>query len=241
MSNQNSTHKDCASMRDIYFPRCLDKSADSIYLASFPDIVLLWPLMTVLLVSGIAQLVMGDLNPTLGWITVGTMFLNCLVMVQDFDQKKFFILLLLVLAAVLGIFLLDAYGFLFLQTFASWVLSFNPALNTSAYFLLGLSLLFLICWGLLVPLFSYWKFEQNEFIHYTRPVGKDMSISRVGCSIYKEVPDIFECFLLGGGGTIVIRKDNIVLANIRNVPFLNRRMRSIEEMLSETRVIIDNN
>jgi hypothetical protein len=195
--------------------------------------------MLVLLTCGITQLLSVDPKPGLGWLTVGTLFMNCLVLVQDFDQKKFFILILMVICAVLGTFLLNAYGFSFLQNFSSWLLSFSPTISTHAYFLMGFSLLFLIAWGLIVPMFSYWRFEQNEFVHYTRPIGKDMSISRIGCSVYKEIPDVFECILLGGGGTIVIRKDNNIIATIRNVPFLGKRMKAIEEMLSETRVVID--
>ena len=51
---------------------------------------------------------------------------------------------------------------------------------------------------------------------------------------------VFEYALGFGAGTLIIRKDTQVLATIPNVPFLSLRMESIDHMLSETRVIVEN-
>jgi hypothetical protein len=43
-------------------------------------------------------------------------------------------------------------------------------------------------------------------------------------------------FLTFGGGTLVIRREDQVVARIEHVPFLGRRMKAIERLLGVTRV-----
>ncbi|MBL7662670.1 hypothetical protein JNK13_07955 [bacterium] len=227
------------SVWDIYYPRNITGHQDAIYLASFPEIVFFWPTILMFFTNAFLQGIFGVNTSLLGWFAVIVLFFNLVALVQDFDQKKFIILILIVMTSFLALWILDLYGVSIFKRFASWVFSFQPAFSTDAYFLMGSMFLILFLWGIIYPLFDYWRLEQNEFIHYSQPVGKDMSIARVGCSIYKEIPDIFECILTGGGGNLIIKRDNNILATIRNVPFLGKRMAAIEHMLSETRVIID--
>ncbi len=227
------------SVWEIYYPRELEGHRDAVFLASFPQIIYFWPTMLVMFVAAFFQGALG-LGPVFwGWLVLFVTALNALVLVQDFDQKQFIIFSLILVASILGIWIINLYGFTFLKSIANWILSFEPTMSTDAYLLLGTVLLIFFVWGLVTPLFSYWKLEQNEFVHYTQPVGRDMSIARQGCTIYKEVPDIIECILSGGGGTLVIKRDKDILATIPHVPFLGLRMNAIEHMLSETRVIID--
>lgn len=235
---QSTASKQSPSVWEIFYPREIQGHRDEIFLASFPEIMYFWPTVLTLFLCALLQSVGGSPG-AVGWIFFLIFSFNLLVLVQDFDQKKFFIFLLLVFVGILGIWIINLYGFTFIQRIASWILGFSPALSTDAYVLLGMVTLVYFVWGCVAPMFSYWKLEQNEFIHYTQPIGKDMSIARIGCSVYKEIPDIFECILSGGGGSLIIRKDNQVLATIPNVPFLGMRMKAIEHMLSETRVIVD--
>ena len=227
------------SVRDIYFPRGGPEHRDAIYIASFPEIIYFWPTVCAFFLCAFLQGVAGLDGNFLGWFTVIVLCLNLLVLVQDFDQKKFLILMLTLLALVLGVWIVNLYGFTLIRRVAGWILSFQPSFSTDAYLLLGFFTLALYVWGLTSPLFSYWKLEQNEFIHYTQPVGKDMSIARLGCTIYKEIPDIFECLLGFGAGSLVIRRDDQILVTIPHIPFLGRRMAAIEHMLSETRVVVE--
>lgn len=227
------------SVWEIYFPHRLGGHQDSIYVASFPPIMYFWPTIVALFLCAFLQGVVGVSDHVLGWLAVLVLVFNLLVLVQDFDQKKFVILLLLVVSFTLVTWIVALYGFTFFQQIATWFLSFDPRLSTDAYLLLGFLLLALFLWGIVTPLFSYWRLEQNEFVHFTQPIGKDMSIARTGCTIYKEIPDVIECLLGFGAGTLIIRKDNQVLATIPHIPFLGMRMDAIEHMLSETRVIVD--
>ena len=237
-SNPLASPPSSPSVCDIFFPRNLDIRQDAIYLASFPQIILFWPTILACFLCAMAQQ-FGASPVSVGWCFSCVVFFNFLPFIQDFDQKKFLILVLAVIVAVLGIWIINLYGFSFFKTFGQWVLSFQPSFSNDAFLVMGSILLLFFAWGLIGPLFSYWRLEQNEFVHFTRPIGKDISIARLGCTIYKDVPDVIESFLTFGGGSLIIRKDNQIVASIENVPFLNRRMNAIEDMLSETRVVID--
>ena len=86
------------------------------------------------------------------------------------------------------------------------------------------------------PRRDYWRIEPNEFVHYVQPWGRDQSIPRQGSTVSREVPDVLELLLTFGGGTIAIKREGQVVARIEHVPFLGKRMRSIEKMLGVTRV-----
>jgi hypothetical protein len=238
-SSPTSSKRRDPSVWEIYFPRRVEGHQDSVYVASFPEIIYLWPTIIVLFLCAFFQGAFGLSPVALGWLTIIVISFNLLVFVQDFDQKKFIIFVLALLAFVLITWIINLYGFTFLKRIAHWIFSFEPQFSTDAYMLLGIIMLLLFGWGIIAPRFSYWQLEQNEFIHYSQPAGRDMSIARAGCTIYKEIPDVLECIIGFGAGKLVIRKDNQILATIPNIPFLTLRMEAIEHMLSETRVIVD--
>ena len=227
------------SVWNIYFPSPYADHHQAIYLASFPQIIYFWPTIILFYLNAFLQGVAGVSPVVLGWVTVIVATLNLMVLVQDFDQKRFIILMLTLTTVVLGSWIISLYGFTFLKSLVGWFFAFQPSMSTDGYLLCALLLSILLVWGLITPLFSYWRFEQNEFVHFSRPVGKDMSIARTGCTVYKEIPDVFECALGFGAGSLVIRKDNQILATIPHVPFLGLRMKGIEHMLSETRVVVE--
>jgi hypothetical protein len=47
---------------------------------------------------------------------------------------------------------------------------------------------------------------------------------------------MLELLLLFGGGSLVVRREGQVVARIEHVPFLGRRMQTLEAMLGVTRV-----
>lgn len=227
------------SLREIYFPQRTEGHRSSIFVASFPEIIYFWPTLLVSFSAALLQGALGVSDLSMGWLFVVVLGLNLLVLVQDFDQKQFVILLLALLVFGLGSWILQLYGIALLGTIAGWIFSFEPRVSTDGYILMGTILLALMVWGLITPLFSYWRLEQNEFVHYSQPIGKDMSIARIGCTVYKEIPDVFEAILSFGGGTLVIRRQDQILATIPHIPFLGLRMHAIEHMLSETRVVVE--
>ncbi len=227
------------SIREIYFPQNVDGHRSSIFVASFPEIIYFWPTLLACFFAALLQGGLGVSDVSMGWMFVLVVGMNLLVLVQDFDQKQFVILLLALVVLGLGAWILQLYGIALLGTIAAWIFSFQPSVSTDGYLALGSILLCLMIWGLITPLFSYWRLEQNEFVHYSQPIGKDMSIARMGCTVYKEIPDVFQAILTFGGGSLVIRRQDQILATIPHIPFLGLRMRAIEHMLSETRVVVE--
>ena len=165
--------------------------------------------------------------------------LNFVVLAHDFDQKQFIILILVMVVFGLIAWIVSLYGFTFLRNAANWVFSFKPVLSTDVYLLLAGVLIIMFILGSIGPRLSYWKLEQNEFIHYLQPAGRDRSIARAQCSVYKEIPDFFEYLLFFGGGSLVIRRNDQVIATIPHIPFLSSRMPAIEHLLGETRVVVE--
>jgi hypothetical protein len=228
-----------SSIWEIYYPhKIAAEHRDCIYIASFSEIVFFWPLLLTCFLCASLQSISLFSPTAAGWLFVVVLTLNLLVLVQNFDQKQFVILILVLVALGLAVWIVNLYGFSFLRHLAHWILSFEPQFSTHSYLMIGTVLLVYFLWGLTAPLFSYWRLEQNDFVHYTRPAGRDLSVARMGCSVYKEIPDIFQCLLTIGGGNLIIKRDNNILASINNVPFLSLRMAIIEDMLDETRVTV---
>jgi hypothetical protein len=228
-------HKE-VSRFEVYFPNPGPEDRHAIYIASFPPIVYFWPAIFTFFFCGFAQRFGLLAEGTLGWIAISMFAFNILVIVQDFDQKKFLILVLGIFTFILLAWIINMKGFEFLKNITQALINTNPTMSTSAYLLFGLILSGLFCWGMLRPMFDYWRFEHNEFVHYIQPFGRDMSIPRVGSTVSKDVPDILEFILTLGGGSLVVRREGEIVATIPHIPFLGRRMKVIEKMLSEQRV-----
>jgi hypothetical protein len=224
------------SRREVYWPGSSKTPRHAIYMASFPKIIYLWPTILTFLICGTLQAAAAVPEGTLGWIALLVFGLNILVIVQDFDQKKFLILILAIVVIALLVWIVNMKGMQFLKNWTRAVVGLAPALSTSAYFIFGVMLSLLFLWGLLHPLFNYWRFEHNEFVHFIQPFGRADSIPRAGTTVTKDIPDMLEYILTLGGGSLVIIREGQERARIPDIPFLGRRMKALDKMLSETRV-----
>ena len=224
------------SIWEVYYPTGVREDKRAIPLASFPLIFYFWPTMLTFFTCGLLQNLEWASPVTLGWWTLGIFAFNLVVAVYDLDQKKFVILLLGLIVLGLALWISSMKGLPILGAAADWLGSLTPQFSNHAYWLLGCMFVFFFLIGLIQPRFDYWRFEPNEFVHYVQPWGRDQSIPRQGSTVTKEIPDILEMLLSFGGGTLVIRREGDVVARIRHVPFLTRRMIAIERMLSAMRV-----
>ncbi len=234
-----------ASRWELYFPSSSDEAADCVFVASFPKIIYFWPTMLTFFVCGLMQMFQSEeasvdaqasLSSTLAWWAIGVLSVNLLIIVQDFDQKKFIILLLAVVAVAMGGWIATLKGVPIVSGLGEWLGRLSPAISTHAFFILGGILVLFMFWGLFRPMFDYWRLEPNEFVHYIQPFGRDISVPRMGHTVNKEIPDILEYLLTFGGGSLVIRSGDRVVARIPDIPMLGRRMDRVEKMLGVTRV-----
>jgi hypothetical protein len=228
-----------ASAWEVYLPKRGPRAHGTVYIASFPQILYFWPTILMCLLAAFSQTASGRDSVVAGWFFVGMLALNFIVLAHDFDRKQFIILMLALIVFGLLAWIMSLYGFAFLRNSVNWMLGFKPILSTDVYLLIGGVLIIMFIFGLISPRFNYWKLEQNEFIHYLQPAGRDRSIARAQCSVYKEIPDVFEYLLFFGGGTLVIRRNDQVVATIPHIPFLSFRMPAIEHLLGETRVVVE--
>lgn len=232
------------SIWEVYYPFNADQDKDAVPVASFPMIIYFWPAMIAFLVCGVLQLANGGpfneahefMGSTLGWWATGALAFNLMIIVTDLDQKKFVILLLLLLLGGLGLYVGRLKGWAVIGEIGHWIADLQVYYSTHTYFLVGFFLMLFFGLGMAQPRFDYWRIEPNEFVHYIQPWGRDQSIPRLGSTVSREVPDVLELLLTFGGGTIVIKREGQVVARIEHVPFLGKRMRSIERMLGVTRV-----
>lgn len=223
------------SIWEVYYPGNVDADKRAIPVASFPMIIYFWPSMIVFLICGILQ--SANVSPDLlgPWAT-GALAFNLLIIVTDLSQKKFIIAVLAVVVVVLLSYISQLEDLGFVTRVGSWLGGLQLFYSTHVYFLVSGFLWLFFVFGLIQPRFNYWLIEPNEFTHYVQPFGRDQSIPRQGSTVTREVPDVLELMLTFGGGTLVIRRDNQVIARIEHVPFLGKRMKAIERMLGVTRV-----
>ena len=223
------------SIWDIYYPRDVDQDKQAVLVASFPMIIYFWPSMFAFLGCGFLQ--WTGVSPTaLGWWATSALLFNLLVIVTDLNQKKFMIALLTLVVGGLLLYISAQKDVTFVGALGTWIASLALTYSTSVYFLIGSFLLVFMGLGALQPRLNYWRFEPNEFTHYLQPWGRDQSVPRQGSTVTREIPDVLELLLTFGGGTLLVRRENQVVARIEHVPFLGRRMQAIERMLGVTRV-----
>jgi len=223
------------SIWEVYFPSRLNEDKVAIPLASFPMIIYFWPSMLAYLMCGALQQLGVD-DGTLGWIATGFFAFNLMVIVTDLDQKKFIITALLILVVGLTLWITTLKDWTFVASVGGWLAGLEIIYSTHAYYLIFVLLWVFFFLGMITPRINYWRIEPNEFVHYIQPWGRDQSIPRLGSTVTREIPDVLELMLTFGGGSLVIRRENQVVARIQHVPFLGRRMIAIERMLGVTRV-----
>ena len=232
------------SVWEVYYPFNSDQEKDAVPVASFPMIIYFWPSLIAFLVCGVVQLISGGpfaedgsfLGSTLGWWATGALAFNLMIIVTDLDQKKFVIFILLLALAGTGLYVGKLQGWGVIGRIGHWIEGLELYYSTHTYLLVGFLLALFFVMGMATPRFNYWRLEPNEFVHYIQPWGRDQSIPRLGSTVSREVPDVLELILTFGGGTIVIKRENQVVARIEHVPFLGKRMKSIERLLGVTRV-----
>lgn len=229
------------SIWQVYFPTNIHEDKLVVPVASFPMIIYFWPALITFLACALLQ---GGPDAegvtvqsvTLGWVATAMFAFNMMVIVTNLDQKKFVIAILIVVVAGLGLYISHIQGLGLWNALVAWLATLEVSYSTDAYYVLFTALCFFFLVGMIQPRVNYWRLEPNEFVHYIQPWGRDQSVPRLGSTVSREVPDVFELLLTFGGGTLVIRRDNQVVARIEHVPFLGRRMIAIERMLGVTLV-----
>ena len=204
------------------------KTIDHVTIRSYPKTIFLWPLLLVSFVLWLLQLLYPDPVSIFGFIWMGTFFVNVFILAFDFSSAKFFVLIMVVVVVIL------LFIFLILPnvsiTFPGGE-DFN--FGITAIFYAWIALLLLLLWGLtwLSTRFDYYKIERNEIYHKSGIFSSAERLPTKSLRIKKEIPDVFEFFLLRSGRITLLpgHGDVIPLNNVLNI---NKKEDQIDWLLS---------
>jgi hypothetical protein len=162
------------------------------------------------------------------WLTVFA--INMFIVAFDFGSTKFFVLVLLfAVVIILVIFLVP-------DLFAgASVEPFNPGLTAGFY--LATTLIMAIILGLVVlgSRFDYWKIERNEIYHKAGIFSSAERFPTKSLRIKKEIPDVFEFFILRAGSITLMPGHGDVI-NLPTVLNINKKQHQIDYLLSHVSI-----
>jgi hypothetical protein len=148
----------------------------------------------------------------------------------DFSSTKFFVLILIVVVVVILLIFLVPDIFSGLGEG-----SFNPGLTAQFYFVVTIILAFVLGLVVLGSRFDYWKIERNEIYHKSGIFSSAERIPTKSLRIKKDIPDVFEFFILRAGSITLMpgHGDVIPLPTVLNV---NKKQKQIDYLLSHVSI-----
>jgi hypothetical protein len=207
-----------------------DKPITEIYLRSYPKIIFFWPLALVSFVLWLLQIIVGEPEPWFGIFWLIVFFVNMFIVAFDFGSTKFFVLILVVIVVVIllvflvpGIFEDVSIG------------DFRPGLRAEFYLVVTLIMTLILGLVVLGSRFDYWKIERNEIYHKSGIFSTAERMPTKSLRIRKEIPDVFEFFILRAGSITLMpgHGDVIHLPTVLNI---NKKQKQIDYLLSHVSI-----
>jgi len=207
------------------------KPITEIYLRSYPKVIFFWPMALVSFVLWLLQMPFPTtLNAWFGNFWLIVFFINIFIVAFDFGSAKFFVLILFVIVVViLLVFLVPG---MFETTFQE---EFNPRLTAEFYLVVTIIMAFILGLVVLGSRFDYWKIERNEIYHKSGIFSTAERMPTKSLRIKKEIPDVFEFFILRAGSITLMpgHGDVIPLNTVLNI---NKKQRQIDYLLSHVSI-----
>jgi len=206
------------------------KPITEIYLRSYPKIIFFWPLMLVSLVMWVLQMIVPDPVAWYGNFWLALFAINMFIVAFDFGSTKFFVLILLIVVVVILVIFLVPNLFEGLP-----VEPFNPGLTSQFYFAATIIMAIILGLVLLGARFDYWKIERNEIYHKAGIFSSAERLPTKSLRIKKEIPDVFEFFILRAGSITLMpgHGDVIHLPTVLNI---NKKQDQIDYLLSHVSI-----
>ena len=208
------------------------KPITEIYLRSYPKVIFLYPLLIVSFVFWIAQYFIsgGGITNNVAWmgnVWLIVLFVNIFIMAFDFSSAKFFVLVMVVVVVLLLVF------FLWLPTIPLEVDfgGINFELTWQFYLIITIILGFILGMVWLSTRFDYWKIERNEIYHKKGVFSSAERIPTKSLRIKKEIPDVFEFFVLRAGSITLMPGGGDVIP-LQTVLNINKVANQIDYLLS---------
>lgn len=210
------------------------KPVTEIYLRSYPKVIFFWPLTLVSFVLWLLQMIAtaSGVGP-LAWygnIWLIVFFVNLFIVAFDFSSTKFFVLILVVVIVVILL------AFLAPNLFAGISADeFNLRITAEFYLVVTILMAFILGLVILGSRFDYWKIERNEIYHKSGIFSSAERIPTKSLRILKEIPDVFEFFILRAGSITLMpgHGDVIPLNTVLNI---NKKQKQIDYLLSHVSI-----
>jgi len=208
------------------------KPITHIYLRSYPKVIFFWPLTLVSFVLWLLQMIYPTPVSLLGNIWLIVFFVNIFIVAFDFSSTKFFVLILvIVIVIILLVFLVPG---MFDPT-SPTTDEFKPGITAEFYLVITLMMALILGLVVLGSRFDYWKIERNEIYHKTGIFSSAERIPTKSLRILKEIPDVFEFFILRAGSITLMpgHGDVIPLNTVLNI---NKKQKQIDYLLSHVSI-----
>ena len=209
-----------------------------VILRSVPKICFLYPTLLAALAAGGLMEWRPEQAGTWGSLFLVILFFNLIVIAFDFPRTASFTLFAVLVALVVGAFLINEHGYEFFPGLEHSARRLRPEANSQFYFLFagGLTLIYLVV--LLIDIrLDYWEILPNEIIHHRGWLGDENRGPAPGLNYQKEITDVFEWVLLRSG-RLIIQPASGPPFILDHVPNINKRADEIAEMLKTLDVTV---
>ena len=206
------------------------KPITEIYLRSYPKIIFFWPLALVSFVLWLLQMIYPTPLAIFGNIWLIVFFVNMFIVAFDFSSTKFFVLILVVvIVIILLVFLVPG----MFEGISGG--TFNPGITAQFYLVVTSIMALILFFVVLGSRFDYWKIERNEIYHKKGIFSSAERIPTKSLRILKEIPDVFEFFILRAGSITLMpgHGDVIPLNTVLNI---NKKQKQIDYLLSHVSI-----
>lgn len=210
-----------------------EKPITEVVLRSYPKIIFFWPLALVSLVMWLLQMLVPTPVAWYGNFWLAVFAINMFIIAFDFGSTKFFVLVLLAIVVILLII------FLVPDLFAgASAVPFNPGLTTEFYLVVFIIMAIILGLVVIGSRFDYWKIERNEIYHKAGLFSSAERLPTKSLRIKKEIPDVFEFFILRAGSITLMpgHGDVIHLPTVLNI---NKKQNQIDYLLSHVSIESD--
>ncbi len=212
-------------------PETPSNAVSVVYLRTYPKVIFFWPMSLVSFVLWLLQMIYPTPLPVFGNIWLIVFFVNMFIVAFDFSSSKFFVLIMVVVVVViLLVFLVPG-----LFTPISSEDGFNPKLTAEFYLVTTIIMAFILGLVVLSSRFDYWKIERNEIYHKKGIFSSAERMPTKSLRILKEIPDVFEFFILRAGSITLMPGHGDVI-NLPTVLNINKKQKQIDYLLSHVSI-----
>jgi len=175
-------------------PDTQSKPITEVFLRSYTKLKFFWPMALVSLILWLLQMVVGEPEAAFGNFWLVVFFVNMFIVAFDFSSSKFFVLIMVVVVVALLLVFLVPNLIVILPGGG-----FDPGLTAEFYLVVTIIMALILGLVVLSSRFDYWKIERNEIYHKKGIFSSAERMPTKSLRILKEIPDVFEFFILRAG------------------------------------------